>query len=48
MVAAGLSAVGITPERVSAALGVNDCGCKKRQAKLNEWGEKVLGIGKKK
>ena len=47
-VAAGLSAVGITPERVSAALGVKDCGCKKRAAKLNEWGEKVLGIGKKK
>jgi hypothetical protein len=44
MVAAGLSAVGITPERVSAALGVKDCGCAKRQALLNEWGRKV-GIG---
>jgi hypothetical protein len=44
MVAAGLSAVGITPERVSAALGVKDCGCKKRQAKLNELGRR-LGIG---
>jgi hypothetical protein len=43
-VAAGLSAVGITPERVSAALGVKDCGCKKRQARLNELGRR-LGIG---
>lgn len=43
-VAAGLSAVGITPERVSAALGVKDCGCKKRQARLNELGRKI-GIG---
>lgn len=46
MVASGLSAVGITPERVSKALGVKDCGCKKRQAKLNEIGKKYLGIGK--
>jgi hypothetical protein len=44
MVAAGLSAVGITPERVSAALGVRDCGCKKRQQQLNELGRR-LGIG---
>jgi hypothetical protein len=44
MVAAGLSAVGITPERVSAALGVKDCGCKKRQQKLNELGRRI-GIG---
>jgi hypothetical protein len=44
MVAAGLSAVGITPERVSAALGVKDCGCKQRQQKLNELGRR-LGIG---
>ena len=44
MVAAGLSAVGITPERVSKALGVKDCGCKKRQAALNEFGRK-FGIG---
>ena len=43
-VAAGLSAVGITPERVSAVLGAKDCGCKKRQAKLNELGRR-LGIG---
>lgn len=43
-VAAGLSAIGITPERVSAALGVKDCGCKQRQARLNELGRK-FGIG---
>ena len=42
-VAAVLSAVGITPERVSEALG-RPCGCKKRQAKLNELGRR-LGIG---
>lgn len=44
MVAAGLSAVGITPDRVSAALGVKDCGCKKRQEALNALGRR-LGIG---
>jgi len=44
MVAAGLGAVGITPERVSAALGVKDCGCKKRQQQLNDLGRR-LGIG---
>ena len=44
IVAAGLSAVGITPERVSKALGVKDCGCKQRQQKLNELGRR-LGIG---
>ena len=44
MVAAGLSAVGITPERVSKALGVKDCGCKGRRKKLNEIGRK-FGIG---
>ncbi len=41
MVAAGLSAVGITKERVSAALGVKDCGCAKRQAALNNLGAKL-------
>ena len=46
-VAAGLSAVGITKDRVSNAIG-KPCGCAKRQEALNEWGEKVLGIGKKK
>jgi hypothetical protein len=47
MVAAGLSAVGITKERaqaVAAAVGVKDCGCKKRQERLNELGRR-LGIG---
>jgi hypothetical protein len=43
MVAAGLSAVGITKERVSKMLG-KPCGCAKRQAKLNELGRR-LGIG---
>ena len=43
MVAAGLSAIGITKERVSAVVG-GDCGCAKRQAALNELGRRV-GIG---
>ena len=43
MVAAGLSAIGITKERVSKALG-GDCGCKKRQEALNALGRKI-GIG---
>ena len=43
MVAVGLSAVGITKERVSKALG-RPCGCAKRQAKLNDLGRR-LGIG---
>ena len=42
-VAAGLAAVGITAERVSKALG-RPCGCKERQAKLNELG-RTFGIG---
>jgi hypothetical protein len=47
MVATGLSAVGITKERVQAvasAVGVEDCGCKKRQEALNNLGRK-FGIG---
>jgi hypothetical protein len=44
VVAAGLSAVGITPERVSAALGVKDCGCKGRAEALNALGRRI-GIG---
>jgi hypothetical protein len=40
MVAAGLSAIGITKERVSALAG-GDCGCSKRQEKLNELGRKI-------
>ena len=43
MVAAGLSAIGITEERVSAAIG-RPCGCSKRAEKLNELGRKI-GIG---
>ena len=44
MVAAGLEAIGITKARVSAALGVEDCGCSKRQEALNVLGRN-LGIG---
>jgi hypothetical protein len=44
MVAAGLESIGITKARVSAALGVEDCGCSKRQSALNALGRK-LGIG---
>jgi hypothetical protein len=43
IVAAGLSAIGITKERVSALAG-GDCGCSKRQEQLNELGRRV-GIG---
>lgn len=43
LVTMALSAVGITKERVSKALG-RPCGCGKRQEKLNELGRK-LGIG---
>lgn len=44
IVAAGLSAVGITPERVSKALGVKDCGCKRRAEALNRISRR-FGIG---
>jgi hypothetical protein len=43
MVAAGLSAIGITKDRVSALAG-GDCGCSKRQKQLNELGRRI-GIG---
>ena len=43
MMATGLSAIGITKERVSALAG-GDCGCSKRQQQLNELGRKI-GIG---
>jgi hypothetical protein len=43
MVAGALSAVGITKERVSKAIG-KPCGCAKRQERLNELGRR-LGIG---
>jgi len=39
-VAAGLSAVGITPERVSKAIG-RPCGCGKRKRALNRVGRKL-------
>ena len=43
MVKAGLSAIGITEERVSKAIG-RPCGCSERAEKLNELGRRV-GIG---
>lgn len=43
MLKAGLSAVGITEERVSKAIG-RPCGCSKRAAKLNELGHRYLGL----
>lgn len=42
-VAAGLSAVGITKERVEAMVG-GPCGCDERQEALNEIGHKYLGL----
>jgi hypothetical protein len=48
LVADGLASVGITKERAQAvanAIGIKDCGCAKRQATLNAWGAKHLGIG---
>lgn len=43
MVKAGLSAIGITEERVTKAIG-RECGCSKRAEKLNALGRKI-GIG---
>lgn len=43
MVAAGLSAVGITKERISSLVG-GDCGCQARQEALNRLGH-MIGIG---
>ena len=43
IVKAGLSALGITEQRVSKAIG-RPCGCGKRAEKLNELGKK-FGIG---
>lgn len=48
MVANGLAKVGITKARAQAvanAVGVKDCGCSKRQAKLNVIGREWLGVG---
>jgi hypothetical protein len=47
IVASGLSAVGITKERAAAVaklVGIEDCGCSKRQQQLNELGHRI-GIG---
>lgn len=44
-IAAGLSAIGITEERVSRLVG-RPCGCGRRKKVLNEWGSR-LGIGGK-
>lgn len=44
MVAAGLSAVGLTKARVQAvasAVGIKDCGCAKRQAAANRLGARL-------
>ena len=43
MVAAGLSAIGITKRRMSKLAG-GDCGCAERQKALNDLGRKI-GIG---
>lgn len=43
MVAAGLSAVGITPERVAAFTG-RPCRCSQRKQKLNGLGHRLLGL----
>jgi hypothetical protein len=42
-VAAGLSSIGITKERVEAVVG-GPCGCGERAAWLNEAGAKWLGL----
>ena len=43
MVAAGLSAIGITKERVEAVVG-GPCGCPERQAAMNAAGAAWLGM----
>ena len=43
MVADGLAAVGITPQRVSKLMG-RDCGCNKRKQKLNELHDKAANL----
>lgn len=47
LVAAGLASIGITEERVQQAasrVGIKNCGCGRRKARLNELGRQV-GIG---
>lgn len=46
MIAAFLSAVGVTEERVSAIVG-GDCGCKRRREFMNRVGKFMNRIGKK-
>lgn len=44
LIAAGLSAIGVTKERVNAvakAVGIKDCGCGKRQDALNKLGRRL-------
>jgi hypothetical protein len=43
IVAAGLSAIGVTKERVAAVVG-GPCACPERQAALNAAGAKWLGL----
>ena len=43
MVKAGLSAIGITEDRVSRLVG-KPCGCSKRAAAMNAFGHKYLGL----
>jgi len=43
-VARGLSAIGVTKARVNKLFGTSDCGCPKRQQRLNDLGRK-FGIG---
>lgn len=49
LIASGLSAVGITEDRVQAiagAVGIKDCGCGGRKKAANELGKKYFGIGR--
>jgi hypothetical protein len=51
MVASALDGVGITKDRVQALakkVGINDCGCSRRQEMMNRFGQKYLGIGRPK
>lgn len=51
IVANALDSIGITKDRVQAIanrVGIRDCGCKSRQAAMNSFGQKYLGIGKPK
>lgn len=43
-VSKALSAVGVTPQRVSKAIGVKECGCAARAAKLDAFGGAVSAV----